>query len=218
HVSLVNISHQKRLQKRHRRTDMKALAKLAILALALAGASAHSAIIDFNFADGLGNREATGPVTYTNDGLDVTVQGARGGINANVHINGETGLGVAGNAEAEGNRAGVGESLVFSFSPAPVTLLRVITFDTIDNSEPVAFGLFVDGLLAGVFNITPDNDLFQSVDVSSVATMGSVFTIQGLTGSEGFRVTAIRAQVAEPALLALFGFGLLAMGIARRRA
>lgn len=197
---------------------IKAFAKIAVLSVALAGATAHAAILEYNFADGMGNREASGPVTYADGGVDLTVRGSRSGGSEAVHINGETGLGVAGNAVAEGNRLGVGEGLIFSFSPAPVTLLRVITFDTVDNAEPVAFALFVDGVLAGNFNITPDLDLFQSVDVSGVASRGSIFTIQGIAGSEGLRVTALRAEIAEPGLLALFGLGLLSLGVARRRA
>ncbi|MEM9387535.1 MAG: PEP-CTERM sorting domain-containing protein [Pseudomonadota bacterium] len=197
---------------------IRTIAKLAVIGVSLLGASAHAALLEYGFADGMGNREASGPLTYSSNGVDVTILGSRGGVEQAIHINGDTGLGVAGNADAEGNRIGVGEGLVLSFSPAPVTLLRVITFDTIDNNEPVAFALFVDGVIAGTFNITPDLELFQSVDVSGFGTRGSVFTIQGLAGSEGFRVAGIRAQVPEPGLLALFGLGLLAMGAARRRA
>lgn len=197
---------------------IKTLAKLAVLSAALLGASAQAGLLEYNFADGMGNRDAVGPVTYTNNGVDLTIRGSRSGASAPVHINGDTGLGVSGNAVAEGNRIGVGEGLILSFSPAPVTLLRVITFDTIDNNEPVAFALFVDGALVGNFNITPDGELFQSVDVSAFATFGSIFTIQGIAGSEGFRVAGLRASIPEPGLLALFGLGLFAMGAARRRA
>ncbi len=198
---------------------MKNFARVALAAVAMtAAAAANAMLLEYGFADGMGNREATGPLLYQSNGVDLTITGAASGSAAAVHINGDSGLGVAGNAVAEGNRLGVGESLILSFNPGPVTLLRAITFDTVSNNEPISFALFVDGILAGTFNdLSADGQAFQSVDLTGVNTLGSVFTIQGLVGDEGFRVAGIRAQMPEPGLLALFGLGLLGMAASRRR-
>ncbi|MEO0424880.1 MAG: hypothetical protein AAF184_21265 [Pseudomonadota bacterium] len=193
------------------------LTTLAAATALLGAAAAHAATVEFNFADGLGNREGTAPVTYTDSGITLTAEGFAGEEPRIVHINGETGLGVVGNTPAfEGNRIGPGESLLFTFSQ-PVALERLIAFDEINISTPLFFAILVDGVQAGVFDLTEDVVNVVSLDVSSVG-VGTAFQIVGLSGDEGFRVTALRAAtVPVPPALALFAGALLVTGAARRR-
>ncbi|MEM9385430.1 MAG: hypothetical protein AAGA68_10245 [Pseudomonadota bacterium] len=193
------------------------LKTLAAAAALLGAAATHATTVEFNFADGLGNREGTAPVTYTDGGIILTAEGFAGEEARIVHINGDTGLGVVGNTPAfEGNRIGPGESLLFTFSQ-PVSLDRLIAFDEISITTPLFFAILVDGVQAGVFDLTEDVVNIVSLDVSSVG-VGTTFQIVGLSGDEGFRVTALRAAtVPVPPALALFAGALMLTGAARRR-
>ncbi len=187
-----------------------------IASLLFVAAGAGAATLEFNFADGLGNREGTAPVTYEDGGVTLTVEGFAGIDARPVHINGDTGLGVVGNTQFfEGNRIGPGESLLFTFSQ-PVLLERLIAFDEIDQNTQLFFAILVDGVEAGVFDLTEDTANVVSLDVTSVGR-GTTFQVVGLSGGEGFRVTALRAVVPVPGALVLFAGALLITGATRRR-
>ncbi|MEO0973454.1 MAG: hypothetical protein AAFX85_10200 [Pseudomonadota bacterium] len=191
--------------------------RFALFAALTLASTAHAATLEINFADGLGNREGTAPVTYNVEGVELTAEGFAGQDARAVHINGETGLGVVGNTQFfEGNRIGPQESLLLTFSQ-PVALERLVTFDEIALNTQLFFAIIVDGVQAGVFDITADDENFVSLDVSSVG-VGTAFQIVGLSGGEGFRVTALRAAVVPvPGALALFAAALGLLGATRRR-
>lgn len=190
---------------------------LLLAALMVLGpTAAHAASLEYNFADGLGNREGTAPVTYEDGGIVLTVEGFAGPEMRPVHINGTTGLGVVGNTQFfEGNRIGPGESLLLTFSQ-PVALERLIAFDEIAVTTPLFFAVFVDGVEAGVFDLTDDTANVVSLDATGLGR-GTTFEIIGLSGAEGFRVTALRAVVPVPGAFVLFAGALLVTGAARRR-
>lgn len=191
----------------------------AIFTVTAVFGTAGAATIELNFADGLGNREADDPLIYEDGGVTVTVSALAGQDPRAVHINGEAGLGVAGNTVFfEGNRIGRGESLVFEFSQ-PVVFDQLIGFDEITVTTPIFFAVFVDDALADVFTLREDVDNFQRVDLSGIGE-GSVLRIIGLFGSEGFRVTALRAEttvIPVPGGIVLLGAALASLVTARRR-
>lgn len=189
-----------------------------ILAVMALGGTASAATIELNFADGQGNREVSNQLVYSDEGVDVAVSAlADDDLPRAVHINGETGLGVAGNTEFfEGNRIGRGESLTFAFS-SPVAFDQLVTFDEASELSPIVFAVLVDGEQAGFFTLRNDDDNFQVVDLSGLG-VGTELSIVGLTGPEGFRVTALRAAVVPvPGAFVLLGAALVSLGAARRR-
>ena len=79
---------------------------LAVAAVAISATAASGATILYDFDEDLG--DAAGVVTYTVDGVELTVSAGPGGVNRSTD-----GLGVTGGAG--GDSLGSGESLSFAF-------------------------------------------------------------------------------------------------------
>lgn len=237
--------------------DPRLVTGAAAMAALFAAAPAHAVPVTFALSGNggnLGKTEQFGPqgtITLTTSGFkrvdpdaDTLQSTESGGLNdANLHQNSD-GLGVDGDNvdSSEGDRLGRKDAIQFSFN-ADVWLLSAITFEVGTFDE--RFSLFdangdrvfandpdygkyfqVDG---GVQDSDPE---FFTLDLSSYAVYGNLFTIVGVTCSDcrqspnednrGIRISSITVTedmpaVPIPAALPLLVGGLAGMGFVARR-
>ncbi|MEO0424515.1 MAG: hypothetical protein AAF184_19415 [Pseudomonadota bacterium] len=192
-------------------------ATLALTAF-LAAASASAMPVNFNFADGGGNRDVGSLLTLTEGALTVSVTAT----GSSLHQNGDFGLGVSGgpggNRVAAFNDGSLDEALIFEFSPTAVSLLETVAFERGGGGNST-FELFVDGASQGTYDIGggPANTQ-EIIDFTALGLFGTIYEFRAVAPGNGFRISELTvARVAEPGTLALASLGLLGLGLASRR-
>ena len=181
---------------------------MAASAVALMGLAqtAVATPITFSFASATsGVHSVASPYTQTIDGVTVEVT-ANGDL-----YNTRQGMGVGEDALIS-----TGEELSFTFTPNAVSLLSGVVFESSRSISGADFDLYGDGVLLSSFSFmntwASGGSYFTSLDFGN--SLASVFTFAGMS-ENGFRVKKL--AVPEPSIIALFGAGLLLMGISSRR-
>jgi len=212
--------------------SFKTLTNATVLATSLLGAViAQATPITFNFGNGASEANATYSTNLggSNGGVDLNVSAYRNtllGWKSTYVSQWGGGLGVSGgasNTQVDGSYRS--EMLVFDFSQA-------ISLDSI------SFVLFDDNDQATILNYDAKNfwDIYVTdIDKSETATNGGINTfsftqdlftsllgVLALDYNDNFTVlsmtvSTVSAAVPEPSIIALFGVGLIGLGLARRR-
>ena len=214
-------------------TKILASCGLAFSLFFSAQVSAATITYDFTGASsGLGVGDlGVSSATVSSGGLDLVVSAVDElGAAASLARNNSHGLGVIGEpgTGSETNQVGAdntgGESLVFDFSPASVTILDAVVFEL--GKESGSLDVYADNVLletilwsttTGSGN-TGNSDVLHTFSSPALARTAQSFTFKAVEDS--FRVVSLSVEtvIPEPTslLLSLVGLGFLRLTVGRR--
>ncbi|VAW90332.1 hypothetical protein MNBD_GAMMA18-633 [hydrothermal vent metagenome] len=172
--------------------------------------AANAAIIQYDFTGGSGNYSS---IDFTMSGVTVTATATYNGFSNSANVSRDNhGLGVRNGYLDSSDIDGLfrNDYLTLTFDNA-VSLLGLDFDHDTSNDE---FDLYVDGV-----NVVYNLETTGGWEEFSFGTyVGNSFTVRANGASDNFVLSGLRVEtVPEPALFALMGFGLLGLGVMRRR-
>ena len=172
--------------------------------------AANAAVIQYDLTGGSGNYPS---IDFTMSGVTVTATATYNGFSNSANVSRDShGLGVKNghldSSDIDGRWRN--DYLTLTFDNA-VSLLGFNFGHDTSNDE---FDLYVDGV-----NVVHNLETTGGWEVFSFGTyIGNSFTVRASGWNDNFVLSGMRVEtVPEPALFALMGFGLLGLGVMRRR-